>query len=137
MHNTVGGEYNATPPVLTDKQLSRVQMDANGNLKTTSTPSGSAPVGGGITYADKTVTSATGASQTIAAANAGRKSLIIKTGGSNTGVNILGGTAAIGGAGTVTLLPFEPMVLDGASCPLGAITIISTSTAYISCLEGA
>lgn len=131
--------YNATPPTFTDKATRpHGQMDANGNLKVagTTTPSGLAPVGGGITYADKTITSATGSSQTIAAANAGRKSLIIKNGGSNTGVNILGGTAAIGGAGTVTLQPYEPMVLDGASCPLGAITIISTSTAYISCLEG-
>lgn len=33
MHNTVGGEYNATPPTLSDKQLSRLQQDAGGNLK--------------------------------------------------------------------------------------------------------
>lgn len=100
------------------------------------TQSGSAPVGGGITYTDKTITSATGSSQTIAAANASRKSIIIKNGLTDAGVNILGGTAVIGGAGTMTLGPLEGLKLTGADCPLNAITVIGTSAAYISCLEG-
>lgn len=98
---------------------------------------GTPPVGGGITYTDKTITSASGASQTLAAANAARKSILIKNGASNTGVNINGGTAAIGGAATLTLLPYESLFLSGADCPVGAITVISTAAAYISALEGA
>lgn len=31
----VGGKYNVTPPVLTDGNISNVQLDANGNLKVT------------------------------------------------------------------------------------------------------
>ncbi len=94
-------------------------------------------VGGGITYTDKTITSATGSSQTLAAANASRRCLIIKNGASPTGVNLLGGTAAIGGAGTITLQAYESLYLSGAECPTGAITVISTAAAYISAYEGA
>ena len=95
-----------------------------------------AAVGGGITYTDKTVTSATGSSQTLAAANASRKSILIKNGASQTGVSITGATAAIGGAATLTLQPYETLYLSGADCPVGAITVISTATAYISAYEG-
>lgn len=138
---TKGGPLAASPDANT---MIPVQVNAKGEIIVVGdasspvpvTSSGAAPVGGGITYTDKTITSATGSSQTIAAANAGRKSLIIKNGQSNTGVNILGGTAAIGGAGTLTLGTLEPMVLEGAACPLGAITVISAAAAYISCLEG-
>lgn len=98
---------------------------------------GTPPIGGGITYTDKTITSATGSSQTLAASNTSRKSLLIKNGGSPTGVNLNGGTAAIGGAATITLQPYESLFLSGSDCPTGAITVISTSTAYISALEGA
>ncbi len=94
-------------------------------------------VGGGITYTDKTITSATGSSQTLAEANASRKSILIKNGASPTGVNLNGGTAAIGGAATLTLQPFELLFLSGEDCPVGAITVISTASAYVSALEGA
>lgn len=92
-------------------------------------------VAGTMTATDKTVTSATGASQTLMAANAGRKALLIKSGNASTGINLLGGTAAIGGAGTITLGPLEGLYLEGAACPVGAVTAISTSTAYISAIE--
>ena len=61
----------------------------------------------GITPTDHTITSATGASQTMMNANPSRHSLTIEnTGNANCGVNPTGGTAAIGGAGTLTLQPF-------------------------------
>lgn len=100
-------------------------------------PVTSSGIGGGITYTDKTITSASGSSQTLAAANASRKSLLIKAGASATGVNINGGTAAIGGAATLTLQPYESLFLSGEDCPVGAITVISTAAAYISAFEGA
>lgn len=80
----------------------------------------------GITPTDRTVTSATGASQTMMAANAARHSLtIVNTGNANCGVNPTGGTAVIGGAGTLTLSAL------GAYTPristLSAVTVICTS----------
>lgn len=80
----------------------------------------------GITPTDRTVTSATGASQTMMAANAARHSLtIVNTGNANCGVNPTGGTAAIGGAGTLTLAPlgaFTPRIPT-----LSAVTVICTA----------
>lgn len=83
-----------------------------------------APVG--ITPTDRTVTSATGASQTLMSANASRHSLnVVNTGNANCGVNPTGGTAAIGGAGTLTLAPlgsYSPRIP-----PLSAVTVICTA----------
>lgn len=80
----------------------------------------------GITPTDRTITSASGSSQQIAAANASRHSLTIEnTGNANCGVNPTGGTAAIGGAGTLTLAPlgsYTPRVPS-----LSAVTVICTS----------
>lgn len=77
----------------------------------------------GITPTDRTVTSATGASQTVMALNASRKGLTIQnTGNANCGVNPTGGTAVIGGAGTLTLLPggsYTPKIPT-----LSAVTVI-------------
>jgi hypothetical protein len=80
----------------------------------------------GITPTDHTITSASGASQQIMAANTTRHSLTIEnTGNANCGVNPTGGTAVIGGAGTITLAPL------GAWTPstptLSAVTIICTA----------
>lgn len=81
----------------------------------------------GITPTDRTITSASGSSQQIMAANASRHSLtIVNTGSANCGVNPTGGTAAIGGAGTITLVPtgsYTPRVPT-----LSAVTVICTST---------
>lgn len=84
----------------------------------------SAPLG--ITPTDRTIASASGASQQIMAANASRHSLTIEnTGNANCGVNPTGGTAAIGTAGTITLAPL------GAYSPrvptLSAVTVICTA----------
>lgn len=80
----------------------------------------------GITPTDRTVTSATGSSQTVMSANASRHSLIIQnTGSANCGVNPTGGTAVIGGAGTLTLVPqgsYQPRVPT-----LAAVTAICTA----------
>lgn len=103
-------------------------MDINGNLCGASTISGTVTAANpvGTTPTDRTVTSATGASQTLMAANASRHSLqVVNTGNANCGVNPTGGTAAIGGAGTITLVPF------GSYSPripsLSAITAICTA----------
>lgn len=81
----------------------------------------------GITPTDRTITSATGSSQTVMASNASRKGLTVQnTGSANCGVNPTGGTAAIGGAGTITLLPggsYTPRIP-----PMSAVTAICTAT---------
>lgn len=80
----------------------------------------------GITPTDHTLTSATGASQTLMNANASRHSLnVVNTGNANCGINPTGGTAAIAGAGTLTLYPggsYSPRVPT-----LSAVTAICTS----------
>jgi len=80
----------------------------------------------GVSPTDRTLPSATGASQTVMAANASRHSLIVQnTGNANCGVNPTGGTAVIGGAGTLTLVPngsYQPRVPT-----LSAVTAICTA----------
>lgn len=105
------------------------QVNSSHELKVTGTftPSATpAPQQVGITPTDRTITSATGASQTVMAANAARHGLIIQnTGNANCGVNPTGGTAAIGGAGTLTLLPggsYQPRIPT-----LSAVTAICTA----------
>lgn len=80
----------------------------------------------GITPTDRTIASASGSSQQIMAANASRHSLTIEnTGNANCGVNPTGGTAVIGGAGTMTLAPlgaYTPRVTT-----LSSVTVICTA----------
>lgn len=73
-------------------------------------------------------TSATTSSTKILAANLNRRSLLIQNiSAVNVGINIDAGTAVIGTAGTVTLLPYERMTAEGADCPKNAFTGISAS----------
>lgn len=97
---------------------------ASGAFASGSFASGSQRIG--ITPTDRTVTSATGASQTVMSALATRKALtIVNTGNANCGVNPTGGTAAIGGAGTLTLAPLGSYT--PATPTLSAITAICTA----------
>lgn len=90
------------------------------------TPSAPSGYSVGITPTNRTITSATGSSQTVMAANASRHSLIIEnTGSANCGINPTGGTAVIGGAGTLTLVPFGSY--QPAIPTLSAVTAICTS----------
>jgi len=80
----------------------------------------------GITPTDRTITSASGASQQMAAANATRHSLtVVNTGSANCGVNPTGGTAAIGGTGTLTLAPLGAYTQRIPT--LSAVTVICTA----------
>lgn len=126
-----------TPPVTyTAGQNRAVLQNTSGQVcgASVSTPSGTQNVTVtstvnplGITPTDRTIASATGSSQTVMTANAARHSLTIEnTGTANCGVNPTGGTAIIGGAGTLTLFPggsYSPRIP-----PLAAVTAICTST---------
>jgi hypothetical protein len=108
-------------------QFGNITLDVNGLqcIAGTITTTAANPIG--ITPTDHTITSASGASQQIMAANASRHSLTIVNTSltNNCGVNPTGGTAAIGGAGTLTLAPL------GAYTPriptLSAVTVICTA----------
>lgn len=120
------GAYNTVAPTCTNGKFCWAQVDINGNLKIVGTVTATAANAIGLTPTDRTITSATGASQTMMAANAARHSLtIVNTGNANCGVNPTGGTAAIGGAGTLTLGPL------GAYTPriptVSAVTVICTA----------
>lgn len=132
MHNTVGGEYNVTPPVLTDKQLARLQQDLNGNLMVAIQDA----IGGLITWTRSNPT-LDGSSDTILAANAARKGLIIANpiGNAQVSVDIAGGTVTL--ANGIPLMPGDTITITGSECPVGIITGIGTNTQKVVVYEGA
>lgn len=98
------------------------------------TPSGSAPVGGGITWGAYTSVSLIGSSQTLVAANPVRKAIrLINPGSAVAAYNLAGGTAAFTHD---TLQPGQKDWYEGADCPVGAITAIGTSGQTITYCEG-
>lgn len=83
------------------------------------------PVQGALT--DASITSLSGSSQQLLASSGTRRFLMIQNiGANNVGVNLAGGTAAIGGTGTATLYPGGSLKFDGF-VPTNAITVIGTS----------
>lgn len=94
-------------------------------------------------FTDCSIASLSGTSTQIVAANPQRKYLELCNNGAtnNVGVNFAGGTAAIAGAGTITLVPGsckEYGALDSYLPwpPTGAVTVIGTSAQPIACYEG-
>lgn len=84
---------------------------------------------------DASITNATGASQALLAANANRQSLLIANEGSTSWtINPLGGTAAAGAAGCITLHPGDSWTPSPP--PSNAITGIGTAAAVLTILEG-
>lgn len=103
------------------------------------------------TFADCSIASMSSSSQalgtafTLASRQFNRKYLYIcNTGaaGDNVGVNLAGGTAALGGTGTLTLVPgacLEYSAAPGSGLPLpptNNINVIGTSSQPVLCLEG-
>lgn len=103
-----------------------ITVDATGALCVTGTVTATSTNPVGLATTDRTIASASGSSQQIMAANATRHSMVIQnTGSANCGVNPTGGTAAIGGAGTLTLAPlgsYSPRVPS-----VSAVTVICTA----------
>lgn len=86
--------------------------------------------------ADRSIASLTGSSQQAIAANESRQSLLISnSGNANVGVNLVGGTAAIGGTGTITLAAAGLLLLD-EWVPTGAINVIGTAGQPLTIIEG-
>ena len=90
---------------------------------------------------DKSITSLTGASQTVCALNGNRQFLAIEnTGNANIGVNFVGtaatpGTALIGGTGTLTLVP-GGSILFQVYVPQNPVTVIGTAGQTVAVIEG-
>lgn len=84
---------------------------------------------------DNSIASLSGSSQQIVPANATRSLLIFfNDGNANAGINLAGGTAVIGGAGTITLVPNGSMTFVTGSIPENAINVIGTSGQPLVCL---
>lgn len=102
------------------------------------TPSGVAPVGGGITWGAPTAVPVTAGptSTTLKAATATRKAISIwnPVGNAQMSVDISGGTAAL--ATGLPLLAGAVLTLSGAECPVGAITFIGTAGQSLVYQEG-
>ena len=80
-----------------------------------------------LPFQDVSITSLSGSSQTAAVAKNHRRFLLIEnTGSANIGVNLCGGTAAIGGTGTVTIVANGSLMFDRV-VPNTAINVIGTA----------
>lgn len=109
----------------------------DGSTPLTVTASGTAPVGGGITWGAPTAVAMTGSSKTFVPANAARKALIMwsPAGNAAAGYDLAGGTAVV--ATSLQLSPGGPPVyLQGAPCPVGIVTAIGTNLQNLYYQEG-
>lgn len=100
------------------------------------------------TFADCSIASLSGSSQTLGTAFTlgthayNRKYLLIcNTGTSNVGVNLTGGTAALSGAGTMTLVPgsckeYASGTTQLPNPPANGVAVIGTSSQPVLCIEG-
>lgn len=85
---------------------------------------------------DKSIASLSGSSQPLLPANPDRRYLLIQnTGSANVGVNLAGGTAALGGLGTITLAPNGSYEPDSNFIPTNAVTVIGTTGQPVFCVE--
>lgn len=92
------------------------------------------PIGGA--YTNRSIANLSGASETLMAANANRRILIVSNEGATAiAVNLTGGTAALNTAGNVTLASGGSITLDNYP-PTSAITIIGTANADVTAYEG-
>lgn len=83
-------------------------------------------------FMNKSVTSATGSSQTLAIANPARREIVISNIAASTWwINPVGGTAAANTTPCIQLLPGQTLVLQNAD----AITAIGTTSAALTVLE--
>lgn len=89
--------------------------------------------GGALT--DRSIANLSGASEPLMAANANRHYLLIQNiSANNMGINLNGGVAAIGTAGTITLAAGGSLEMNFP--PIGAITIIGTLNDDVTAFEG-
>jgi hypothetical protein len=128
----VGAKYNSAAPTYTSGDVTTLQADVNGNLKTTSSGGTVTPVSPSGTPTSTTPTMLTATSVTIAAANASRKYLLVQN---NSAANIMVSLSAAvltGIAPTSTnigivLVPGQSYETPSSYITLAAITAYQTS----------
>ncbi len=130
----IDGQYWATPPDQSLNNIIPVQVDKYGRLLVVD--SGSAPVGGGITWGAPTAVTLNGSSQTLIAANAARKGIQIinRIGNAQASYDLAGGTVTL--VGGIQIIAGQRDWYTGAECPVGAITIIGTNAQVVTYVEG-
>ena len=92
---------------------------------------------GPVWLIDASITSLSGSSEQLLAQAPQlfrRWMMIQNTGNANIGVNLTGGTAAIGGTGTLTLVPNGSMIFSNEFCPAQKVMIIGTAGQPVACL---
>lgn len=129
-----------------------IAVDANGQLQVDAIITGAVAVTGPLTdvqlraapvpvvssggaWTDRSIANLSGASEALMPANAARKYLFIQNiSANNMGVNLFGGTAAIGTAGTITLIPGASIELTNYPST-AAINIIGTASDDVTAAE--
>lgn len=87
-------------------------------------------------WTNRSIANLSGVSESLMAANANRRHLFIQNIAANSmGVNLAGGTAAIGTAGTITLAAGASLEIWDTP-PVGAITIVGTINDDVTAYEG-
>lgn len=85
---------------------------------------------------DRSIANLAGTSETLMAANKGRRILIIyNIGATAIAVNLTGGTASLTAAGSYGIAAGGNLIID-RHCPNSAITIIGTLNADVTAYEG-
>jgi hypothetical protein len=130
------GQYQSAVTPVTDGNHAELTVTTDRRLRVDSV-SGSAPVGGGITWGAPTAVAMTGASKNLIAANAARKGIIFwnPTGNSPAAYSLSGSVVTLA-SGIPLVAGATPTVLTGAECPVGAITVIGTNTENLYYSEG-
>lgn len=88
-----------------------------------------------VILTDQSIASLSGSSQTLLNADMTRSFIMIEnTGNANIGVNPTGGTAAIGGTGTFTIVANGSMTFETGSIPGNKFTVIGTAGQPVACV---
>ncbi len=96
-----------------------------------------APIGGDITWGNPTAVAMTGSSKNLVAANASRKAIAFwNPAGNAAAAYSLSGSVVTLAGGFPLPSGNLPVVLEGAVCPVGAITVIGTSGQNLYYCEG-
>lgn len=89
-----------------------------------------------VLVSDNSITSLSGSSQQLLPQDMTRSFMaIVNIGADNIGVNLAGGTAAIAGTGTITIVPNGSLIIEGSGAtPGNQVNIIGTSGQPVCCL---
>ncbi len=143
---SLNGQYQEVPTVVPDGESAVARIDHSRRIIVTGesgatpipvTPSGVAPVGGGIAWQASVAVAMTGSSKTFIPANAVRKALQwwSPAGNSAGAIDIAGGTVVLATSNPL-FAGAAPTYVEGAATPVGIVTAIGTNTQNFYYQEG-